>query len=152
MRIRLEDLPSHLQRQVLRQLAGTPQTPTAQDSTPCKDIAKTHISKCSTRRTAAYRKRQPNNTEAEYNRLFLDGKGMYEAITLKPPSGNRYTPDWMTIENGLITLYEVKGSYRLQSHGRALTAWKEAAATFPCFKFVWVTKQKNGNWEAKRYE
>ena len=56
-------------------------------------------------------------TEERYNRDVLGGKGRFEAVTLKLPGGGRYTPDFMTIDDGQVTFHEVKGSYRLGSQG-----------------------------------
>jgi len=96
--------------------------------------------------------RGPNKTEAEYNRLHLDGKGMYEAVTLRLPGGSRYTPDWVVMgEGGTVELHEVKGSYRFGSHGRAVTAFREAVAAFPCFAFVWAVRDKGGVWSVRRH-
>ena len=94
----------------------------------------------------------PNKTEAEYNRLYLAGRGLYEAVTLRLPGGSRYTPDWVVIgEGGAVELHEVKGSYRFGSHGRAATAFREAVAAFPCFAFVWAVRGKGGAWCVKRH-
>jgi hypothetical protein len=92
----------------------------------------------------------PNRTEAEYNRAVLAGRGTYEPLVLRLPGGN-YTPDWMTVdgETGRITLHEVKGSYRFPSEGRALLAFRSAAAAFPVFRFVWAQRQKGGRWLVK---
>ena len=94
--------------------------------------------------------RGPNKTEAEYNRLYLGGKGLYEALTLKLPGGSRYTPDWVTLDADAVTLHEVKGSYRFGSQGRALTAFRECAVAFPCFAFVWACRGKAG-WTVARH-
>lgn len=92
--------------------------------------------------------RQQNKTEAEYNRRYLNGKGVYEALSFHLPGGSRYTPDYMTVdETGRITLHEVKGSYRLHSHGRARTAFMECTAAFPMFGWVWAARQKDGTYK-----
>ena len=88
---------------------------------------------------------QPNKTEQEFNRLYLRGEGRYEAITFRLPGGSRYTPDWYLPPT---TVAEVKGAYRFGSHGRALTAWREARAQFPAFRFVWARKGEDG-WEVE---
>ena len=80
----------------------------------------------------------PNKTEMRFQREILCGKGKYEAVTLKLAGGSRYTPDWMLFENGVISLFEVKGAHRFPSEGRALTAFREAREEFPCFRFHWV--------------
>jgi hypothetical protein len=83
----------------------------------------------------------PNKTEATYNRERLGGAGRYEAITFRLPGGSRYTPDFYEPP---LTVHEVKGSYRFGSHGRALTAFREAAAAFPAFRFIWAEKRTDG--------
>ena len=85
-------------------------------------------------------------TEARYNRDVLFGKGRFEAVTLKLPGGGRYTPDFMTIDDGQVTFHEVKGSYRLGSQGRAFTAFHDAAAYYPIWRFVWA------HWTGKAWE
>ena len=135
--IRLEDLPPRLREQAERQLAARasePPQPRTSNSEP---------------RISSPRK--PNKTEAEYNIMRLGGKGMYEAITLRLPGGSRYTPDWVTVEGGTVTLHEVKGSYRLNSHGRAATAFRECVVAFPCFRFVWAVR-RNGAYEISKYQ
>ena len=85
-------------------------------------------------------------TEERYNRDLLGGKGRFEAVTLKLPGGGRYTPDFMTIDDGQVTFHEVKGSYRLGSQGRAFTAFHDAAAYYPMWRFVWA------HWTGKTWE
>ena len=85
-------------------------------------------------------------TEERYNRDVLLGKGRFEAVTLKLPGGGRYTPDFMTIDDGQVTFHEVKGSYRLGSQGRAFTAFHDAAAYYPIWRFVWA------HWTGKAWE
>ena len=89
----------------------------------------------------------PNATEAEYNRRFLAGAGIYEGVTLRLPGGSRYTPDWLSVCTlGFVHLHEVKGAHRFPSEGRALTAWREAKAAFPMFRFHWAAESADG-WE-----
>lgn len=85
-------------------------------------------------------------TEERYNRDVLLGVGRFEAVTLKLPGGGRYTPDFMTIDDGVVTFHEVKGSYRLGSQGRAYTAFHDAAAYYPMWRFVWA------HWTGKAWE
>lgn len=94
--------------------------------------------------------RVPNKAEAEYNDIHLGGRGVYEAVTLRLPGGSRYTADWMTVEGGRVTLHEVKGAYRLGSHGRAATAFRECVRAFPMFGFVWAKKGKGKGWVIRR--
>ena len=91
------------------------------------------------------------DTEKRYNRDVLGGKGRFEAVTLRLPGGGRYTPDFMTIDDGRVTFHEVKGSYRLGSQGRAFTAFHEAAAYYPMWRFVWA-KWTGRAWERKTVE
>lgn len=94
--------------------------------------------------------RTPNKTELEYNRRYLDGRGKFEALTLRLPGGSGYKPDWMsTGEDGRITLHEVKGSHRFHSQGRAATAFRECVAAFPEFDFVWAVRESDGSWSVQ---
>ena len=96
-------------------------------------------------------RREPNKTEAEYNRRYLGGLGKYESVSLRLPGGSRYTPDWQSVAaDGRVTFHEVKGSYRFGSHGRAATAFRECAAAFPEFNFVWAVRSADGSWMLKK--
>lgn len=85
-------------------------------------------------------------TEQRYNRDVLGGRGRFEAVSLRLPGGGRYTPDFMTVDDGVVTFHEVKGSYRLGSQGRAFTAFHEAAAYYPMWRFVWA------HWTGKEWD
>lgn len=87
-------------------------------------------------------------TEQKYNAEVLGGRGRFEAVTLHLPGGGRYTPDFMTVDDGVVTFHEVKGSYRLGSQGRAYTAFHDAAAYYPMWRFVWA-HWTGRNWERK---
>lgn len=94
-------------------------------------------------------------TEKRYNALHLHGLGRFEAVTLILPGGGRYTPDFMTVDDGTVTFHEVKGSFRLGSQGRAYTAFHEAAAAFPFFRFVWAAeraKKDGGGFAVKVFD
>ena len=96
------------------------------------------------------KRREPNKTEAEYNRRYLGGLGKYEAVSLRLPGGSRYTPDWQSIgADGRVTFHEVKGSYRFGSQGRAATAFRECVAAFPEFNFVWAVRHADGSWSVQ---
>ena len=91
-----------------------------------------------------------SKTELRYQREILHGEGLFEAVTLKLPGGSRYTADFLTVDDGVPTLHEVKGAYRLGSEGRARTAFLEAAANFSfMFRFVWATLEKGGRWDVR---
>ena len=97
------------------------------------------------------KRREPNKTEAEYNRHYLGGAGKYEAVSLRLPGGSRYTPDWQSVgADGRVTFHEVKGSYRFGSHGRAATAFRECVSAFPEFDFVWAVRNADGSWSLKQ--
>jgi hypothetical protein len=97
------------------------------------------------------KRREPNKTEAEYNRRYLGSAGKYESVSLRLPGGSRYTPDWQSVgADGRVTFHEVKGSYRFGSHGRATTAFRECVAAFPEFNFVWAVRHADGTWSQKQ--
>lgn len=87
-----------------------------------------------------------SKTEEKYNREILGGVGRFEAVALHLPGGGRYTPDFMTVDDGVVTFHEVKGSYRLGSQGRAYTAFHDAAAFYPMWRFVWA------HWTGKAWD
>lgn len=152
MRINIDDLPEKYRQQARRQInASTTRQALQETLQPAERVnVQVETPKPAKRAPTAITRKGPNKTEAEYNRTMLDGRGRYEAITLRLPGGSRYTPDWAVFDaNNKVTLHEVKGSYRFHSQGRALTAFREAVAAFPMFGFVWATKQKDGRWEVK---
>ena len=87
-----------------------------------------------------------SKTEERYRRDVLNGGGRFEPVSLRLPGGGRYTPDFMTVDDGVVTFHEVKGSYRLGSQGRAYTAVHEAAAYYPMWRFVWA------HWTGKTWD
>jgi len=130
-RIALSDLPPRYQAQAAAQLGlegGGGDFPAA--SAPASA------------RSSERRGRVPNKTEMAFRDGFFPAgaTGRYEPLTLRLPGGSRYTPDFV---DGL-TCYEVKGSRRLPSHGRALTAFREARAAFPQFRFRWFEMTAGG--------
>lgn len=95
----------------------------------------------------------PNRTEARFNRDVLLGRGKYEAITLRLPSGVKYTPDFVFEYGGKVYLAEVKGGYRLPTHGRSVMAFKVACSEFPMFRFVFAELRNGGRtWRVGVYE
>ena len=163
---RLSDLPDNLRRQAEEQLNTRPrrvQFPAKvslpvkrgesktqkKDGVPqnAKDLVPWNPKSVSAPPTRIARESKMSATEKRYQRDVLLGKGKFEPITLVLPGGGRYTADFLTIEDGIPTLTEVKGSYRLGSQGRAFTAFHEAAAAFPFFRFVWAEEQKGGGFK-----
>lgn len=159
---RLADLPARFHKQVEEQLSSNRRNSVHSDSTT-KSNAESFSKKRADEITLIERDYKPsiiekppikefhgtpNKTESSYNHEVLHDNGRYEAVTIKLPGGN-YTPDWMTIDDGVVTFHEVKGGYRFASESRAILAFKEAAAFCPFWKFVWAQKQKGGKWIVK---
>lgn len=161
MRIREEDigkLPLHLRSQIEAELAPRPPRATARTtppsaaapSPPAFALRRYPPRTSITPPVRRLRDGKMSKTEERYRRDVLHGEGLFEAITLKLPGGSRYTADFLTLDDGVPTLHEVKGSYRLGSEGRAHTAFLEAAANFSSiFRFVWATLEKGGKWSVK---
>ena len=82
----------------------------------------------------------PNKTEATYRDERLRGlDARYEALTFRMANGHRYTPDWVVFRDGVpVACHEVKGSYRMHSHGRARLAFDQARAEFPGLTWEWT--------------
>ena len=143
----LDDLSGWARKQVeqklhLQRAVGLPKAGNVQAYVSATDGAKVAI---------RAKRREPNKTEAEYNRCYLGGAGKYEAVSLCLPGGSRYTPDWQSVgADGRVTFHEVKGSYRFGSHGRAATAFRECVAAFPEFNFVWAVRNADGSWSLKQ--
>lgn len=136
VRVKLSDCSPELRRRLEASLAASDGQPVSKAG---KSAGTREINAVALKRGNSSAGRGPNKTEQAYNLRFLAGKGRYEAITLRLPGGSRYTPDWMWVSPlGLVHLHEVKGSYRFGSQARALTAWREARAAFPCFRFHWA--------------
>jgi hypothetical protein len=69
---------------------------------------------------------------------------LYEPITLRLPSGTRYTPDFMVYQSTTqhVSLYEVKGPHI--HNPRSIHAFKEAKAAYPFWTFIFAQKTKDG--------
>jgi hypothetical protein len=92
------------------------------------------------------KKGQMSETERRFNQEFLEGDGLYEAITFNLRNSHKYTPDFVCFDDaGLVTVYEVKGGYKLHSYQRAKLAFDQAKIEWPCFRFVWA-EIKDGKW------
>jgi hypothetical protein len=66
-------------------------------------------------------------------------------MSFKIAGGHRYTPDFIVSTPSGIEAYEVKGSYRFPSEGRARLAFDDARERYPFIKFYWFRKDKT-NW------
>ena len=97
-------------------------------------------------------RKAPNRTEREYHDKFLwprvvseNATVQYEGIRLYMMNGHSYRGDWaLHLPDGSIEIHEVKGSYHLHSHQRARLAFDQARIEWPCIKFVWAEKSKDG--------
>lgn len=148
LKFRLQDLPERLRTQAERQLAPKRAAASAQppEPTPPTGLPLAPYSPKSSRPVPVRnaRDQKMSASERRYLSQVLGDAARFEPITLVLASGSRYTPDFLTIDDGVPTLHEVKGSYRLGSQGRALTAFREAASQFPFFRFVWASEKKGG--------
>ena len=91
-----------------------------------------------------------NSTEDRFNRDVLGGLGKYEAMTFNLPGG-KYTPDFAFFTGGSVVFCEVKGSYRLPSHGRSVFAFRSACAEYAGFLFCFAELMKDGAWKVGFY-
>ncbi len=133
MRVKYDTLPPHLRAQADRQL--NPAAPA--------------IAKAATPTPPQGRRGRMSKTEQAYEAELVAQYGRenvrYEAITLYLNNGHRYTPDFVVhIGYGDLALIEVKGGYRLPSHGRARLAFDQARLDWPMFYFRWMEK-RNGS-------
>jgi hypothetical protein len=92
----------------------------------------------------------PNKTEAAYQTACLATRDTrYEAVTFRLANGHRYTPDWVVVDAGrIVACHEVKGGYRMHSHGRARLAFDQARVEYPGISWIWAVKTKTG-WECE---
>lgn len=85
-----------------------------------------------------------NKTERSfYDILMLDQRHILiwvQAFTLKMADDTRYTPDFVTLTDGKLMAWEVKGFFR----DDAKVKIKVAARMFPVFTFTLVRKDKSG--------
>lgn len=97
---------------------------------------------------------QPSKDELRLNkteRAFLshlrssdyDWVGV-QNLTLKLADDCRLTPDFSSLKNGVLTLWDVKGFQRED----ALIKMKVAARAFPFFKFIIVSRD-GGSWKER---
>jgi len=103
-------------------------------------------------RKAPRRPRGPNATERAYRDAYLTPDARFEPLTFRLANGHRYTPDWVEVDalTGAIACHEVKGAYRLPSHGRARLAWDQARVEWPSIDWAWAERQEDGTWRVGR--
>jgi len=102
-------------------------------------------------KTKGKKKAGPNATEQRYRDACISqfAEARYEAVTFRLANGHRYTPDWIVLACGKIAqCHEVKGGYRMHSHGRARLAFDQAKIEWPGIKWVWAQwNSKMKTWE-----
>lgn len=150
MKYKLTDLPPDLRAQIEKQIAKEDAAALCNPGPGSGPLVTPETVK-------AQRKLAPKaqtKTEAEFNRCYLSGAGLFEGLSFKMPGGSRYTPDFVTYDEKekIYSCYEVKGCFKLGSHGRALTAFKETAALFKGVRFFWATRQDDGTYTVREYE
>ena len=161
VRFSLSDLPERYRVQAIRQLspksvAAPAEGQERQQQPAAENAPQPKKGKSAPLRAPVRMKKAedgPNKTEAQFNREMLHGIGKYEAVTLHLPGGVKYTPDFLFERDGDTFLVEVKGSYRLPTHGRSVAAFKSACAQFPMFVFLFAELGKDGKtWTVGRYQ
>ncbi len=155
LRFRLSDLPPALREQAAEQITPAPKrgaSPYAPKKSPPPSATRSPSLRpypeprsVSAPPTNDLHEKGMSQTERLYLSQVLHNQARFEPITLRLPGNSRYTPDFLSFDDGVPTLHEVKGSYRLGSQGRAHTAFFEAAAAYSCiFRFVWAEKLPGG--------
>lgn len=156
LRFKLSDLPPRLREQAERQLSQNPPRwnkptvsvePDVRPEPNPQERNKTSKNPGKVRPPITMVKRnEQSSAERRFNADFLEGRGKFEAVTLHLPGGSKYTGDFLVTcpQIGMPVICEVKGSYRLQSHARAATAFKTACAVYPEFTFCWAEQEKGG--------
>jgi hypothetical protein len=148
MRVKIEDLPQHLQAQVRAQLAGDARTmaPEGRRSLPVLAPLSEPV-QSPDRGAVVKRHRAPNKTEADYQRHYLRGvDARYEGLTFRMANGHRYTPDWVVFIDGRpVACHECKGGYALHSQQRARLAFDQVRVEFPWLRWIWAVRV-GGQW------
>ena len=98
----------------------------------------------------AKKRREMTETEKRFAEDMLCGVcWLYEGVTFRIGGGCRYTPDFIVLDGCQLVCYEVKGAYRLPSHGRARLAFLQARETFAGVVFRWFELDARGEWVEK---
>jgi hypothetical protein len=133
-----DSLPEHLKaanRHLLDEVSGpSPEALAAkQEAMPVIPEAK----------PSGRQRKGPNKTEKKYRDYCLRGQdARYEAVSFLMSNGHRFTPDWAVFDRAgiLRECHEVKGSYKLHSHGRARLAFDQARVEFWGITWVWAAQ------------
>lgn len=108
-----------------------------------------------------YKRPRPKHVAGEMNKLesayalhleWLKRAGeiedyRFERLKFKLAGNTFYTPDFLVVKKEFLEIHEVKG-FMMEDANVKL---KVAADSFPWFKFVLVTREKN-IWQFKTYE
>lgn len=167
VRFSLDSLPERYRVQAIRQLSGgnaVNALTERPDSNGCAAKGKNPEQKSVHPKAVVKKVRGPimmrkasggmSSAEAQFNRDVLLGLGKYEPITFTLQGGVRYTPDFLFKDpnTGSIYFFEVKGNYRLPTHGRSVMAFKACCAAFPEFTFCFAELGKDGKtWKVGVY-
>ena len=93
-------------------------------------------------------KPKKSKTEMEFENIYLRNKPhKFQPFTFHMENGLRYRPDFYTPEDR--TFYEIKGGYRLHSHGRSMLAFNQCRVEFPEFTWKLAIKTKDAGWAIK---
>ena len=86
-----------------------------------------------------------SSTEKQFEVKFLADKvHSFQPFTIHMKNGRKYRPDfYVPLER---TFIEVKGSYRLHSHGRSMLAFAQCRVEFPEFTWTLARKTKKEGW------
>ena len=76
-------------------------------------------------------------------------------LTFNLPGGVTYTPDFIEwpytpLVSGIV-VYEVKGNLKQKNARDSRTRFKLAAGLYPCFRWMWVTRERSGRWVETRF-
>lgn len=94
-----------------------------------------------------------SDLEREWN-VELHARGLEvrpHGLTFHLPGGVDYTPDsiaWHPYQQD-VRVYEVKGNLRQKNARDSRTRFKIAAGLYPCFTWIWVTRDRAGRWIEK---
>jgi len=138
MRVRLEDLPPAMRRQVEEQLA-------------LSDHRVPPLIECPQAKIQADAKNRMNGTEHLYSQLLDCSSEVaiwkFETIKLRLADRTWYTPDFFVIKtDASCEFHEVKGFWRDDARVKI----KVAAELFPMFRFIAIQKV-DGEWKTEEF-
>lgn len=147
--MRIRDLPSNYREQAMIQIAEksrnksfrTQEKKTKHHKERFTDTEKRHD--------------RMNGTEHEFS-MFAKSKDysvvIYEPFSMWCAGGLRYTPDFLIVKGEQVIIVEVKGSYRLQSEGRARLAFLSCSERYNKLLFLWAKREREGHWKLEFFK